>query len=679
MPLIFLMIVGMAEFAWSRPVGLSGNWQYRERGNGETEESFEQNYNIDLGYDLTELLSFNGSLRYNRVWNEGDVTELITPILGFDVRNDIFNLNLAATAVERRDSEGPDYMSKSWEANWTSNWDKPLWPGLRFFFGQSEAYDDQSPKQQDIDSYHYGTDLNWEYNIVEVLYSFYYQDSKDHVSDTETKNTRHFVRGEVSKSFLDDRLNLSLSQQYSYYNYKTIVQIGASGTAQVSVPISAYAYSYDTLDEDYETGIGPNISTLTNDDTTDAAYTIDTTVHYNYINLNTNYRKLDIIYIYTSEDISSLNPNSFTWYIATYTTSWDTFQTISFNYNSTEHRFEFQVSGIRQARYIKLATDSFYGLSDTYYFSEVEVSEEVSGQGEVTLSRTYNNYITDGSVNFSPIDVLDFNYSFSYEYGNFSDGPDTERLSQVGSARWSILSNLTSTFSVSETRQDDEGEPETITRSYAISTIYIPLPTLDVSLGITKNDNYEGGDKTSTTYNYTLYTTAALFPDLDSSLDLTYTNSENYESDTSTDTYTARLTFTARLTPALTVDMNTNYNSTHGTTDADTVDANLNMSWRPSDILSLRSTLYSRWVSDGDDSKGLNLSMGLATTEKTQLNLTYSYADSTTTTQNFGMFWSWTISRYLSVQVNGSYQIREEEDNPWMINTQLTARFAGFD
>ena len=672
-----LVIVALMAFSaegWTRPLALSGFWRYMKAGDGESERSFLQNYNIDFGYDLTDAVSMSGSLRYNRNWISNRTTEVYAPVVAFNLRNDIFSTSLSSSITEQKNSDSADFSTKTWEATWASNWNKRLWPTVRLFFGQSWLSDDQTPSLQDTESFHDGLNLDWRWNALQTFYSYYHTNSKDNANAVETDDTRHFVRGQYARAFFDDRLNMSLSQQFTHNRTDTTAEVGAGGTALIPTNVVA-AYAWIDTDPQSDLPSSPN-SSLTNQDTSDTVLSVSQNQGLQ-VAIRVDSVQVDRIYLYTRDGLTQANATSFTW--AAYSSSngndWTLLNaTAGSSYNTTLRRFDIQVSSVK-ARYIKLVATQ--PLAQNVVFSEVEARQEVTGTGTVELSRTYKTYLTDAGLDYRFTDNLDLAYTVSLEFSRPSDGADTDRRSQVGSLNWIIGPKLSSTFSISDTWQKDENAPETDTRSYAVSLNSTPIPTVDISLGITRNDNYEGGDKKSTTYSYSVYTTAALFPDLDSSMDLTYTTTDNYETDTSTDAYIATLILTARLTPKLTMDFNGGYNKTSSNdTDTDSVDTSVNVTWRPADAFSLRSTAYSRWESSGDDTRGISLNSGIATSDKTQLGLTYSYSYSTTESQTYSGFWSWTISEYLSFQLNGSYQITGDEE-PWTVSGQLTARFSG--
>ncbi len=673
--MVMLSLSFTSAVAWSRPIGLSGSWLYTRTGDGTTSKNLLQYYNIDFGYDLSESMDWSGSFRYTRNWNNGRLSELYTPVVSLNTRNDIFDLGLSATAVEQRLSDSPDTSSKTWQANWKSKWDKPLWPALRGYFGQTWSTDDQRPKTTDTESFYNGIDADWSWGVLKTAYSYYYSDSKDKVNDSKSSTSRHMVSARAAKGFLDNRLNVSLSQNFSYYLTEATAHTGATGTALIEDNIvQAYAGNDTTPNTDL-----PAVNSgLTNDSTTDIAYSAAPGETTN-IAIRMDFIRVDRIYLYTTTDLGATNASGFLWGVWTSPdgNTWTQQVTAqAYSYNSSSRRFEIPVSGIK-ARYIKLA--AVQPLTSTVNFSEIKAYEEISGSGLVTSSRTYKDYSTDASVNYRPMDKVTLAYSLSLDFARPSGGVNTDRINQTGSLSWRPKESITSNLSITDSLQKDSGQPDSRTRAYSLNVITFPLDTLDVSTGVTRNETYEGGTKTATTDSYSIYTTAALFPDLNAGLDLVYTSADNLSSGTNTDSYNSRLNLTARLTPRITVDFYGGYIvSKSDTGDTDSTDTNLNLSWRPSDVLSFRASGYSNWASGHDNTRGGSLTIAWAATEKTQLSFGYSYAYSTVTTQTYNAFWSWRISRYLSTNVNGSYKIAEAGENSWTVSGQLTARFSGF-
>ncbi len=111
-----------------------------------------------------------------------------------------------------------------------------------------------------------------------------------------------------------------------------------------------------------------------------------------------------------------------------------------------------------------------------------------------------------------------------------------------------------------------------------------------------------------------------------------------------------------------------------GETDSVSKDATLTLNWRPSDIFSLRGDADYTWEEEEANSFNYSVAMSVLPSDKTQVSLSYSHADGTSTTEKYGISCNWTINRIFSMNLNGSYQIKEDE-NPWSISGQLAARF----
>ena len=660
------MLILLGSLAWNGaaladPISLYGNWQYQKTGNGETREYFRQSYNVDLESEITEAMTLEGSVRYNRDWTEGQVNELLYPTLDFMVNNDIFRLNLSGTATERMNSEAADMSDRSWNTNLYSTWRRDWWPDLRLSYGEERSWDDQSPHVVDTDSSNFQFDTDWDLGMVRAFYNYFYNEGKDRVADSKDTTDNHFARLEIKNSFWDNRFTFGFSEQYS--NIKQEFR-GPVGTPR---PVTAFQ-GFSGVPRDPSDGTLPENPDLINGDVHTIAMEIQPHEEKN-IGVRVDRQEVDLIYLYTVEN-SSRVAQDFHWefYVSDDGSDWDLNATDIFpSYNSSLLRFEFDIPKVKKD-YIKLVT--VQTPEEAVSISEMEVMCRTESEKE---DSTYENFLTDVHLGFRLTTDLNLNYSLSLETGKMDPGSDKDRRNQAGTLAWTPSRYFAPSLSVSENRQDYEDQPDTVNRSYSFMIASAPLSTLDLSIGATRNENYEDDDRQSTTHNYTLYTTAVLFPDLNSSLDLLYGTTDNVDGEDSR-TYGAQCTLTARLSPELTADLTGEYNKNEAETDSESKGGTLTLNWRPSDIFSLRGSGSQTWEKEEDDTTNFNLVLSLVPTHKTQLNLGYSYAYSTSTTQKYNFFWSWMVNRIFSVNVNGSYQIAEK-DEPWSISGQLTARF----
>jgi len=660
------MLILSVALAWNSaaladPISLYGNWQYQKTGNGESRESFRQNYNVDVESEITEAMTLEGSVRYNRDWTEGRVNELLYPTLDFMINNDIFRFDLSGTATERMNSEAANMSDRSWDTNLYSTWRRDWWPDLRLSYGEEYSSDDQSPHIVDTDSSNFQFDTDWDLGAVKAFYNYFYNEGTDRVADSKDTTDNHFARLEINNSFWDNRFSFGWSGQYSNIKQEFSGPVGTPRPVRAFHGFSGVLYdpSHGTLQEN---------SRLINGDVHTEALEIQPDEKEN-VGVRVDCQEVDLIYLYTVDN-SIRVAHDFHWnlYFSDNGSDWDLNATdIHHSYNSSLLRFEFDITKVKK-NYIKLVT--VQTPEEAVSISEMEMMCRTESKKEES---TYENFLTDVHLGFRLTTDLNLNYSLLLETGKMDPGSDKDRRNQAGILSWTPSRYFAPSLSVSENRQDYEDQPNTVSRSYSFMIASAPLSTLDLSIGATRNENYEDDDRQSTTHNYTIYTTAVLFPDLNSSLDLLYGTTDNVDGEDSR-TYGAHYTLTARLSPELTADLTGEYNKNKAETDSESKGGKLTLVWRPSDIFSLRGNGSRTWEKEEDDTTNFNMVLSLVPTHKTQLNLGYSYADSTLTTQKYSLFWSWMVNQIFSVNVNGNYQIAEK-DEPWGISGQLIARF----
>jgi hypothetical protein len=520
-----------------------------------------------------------------------------------------------------------------------------------------------------------GLDVDWEtaWDILpaKTFYSYYGNEGTDKVTNLDNTNENHFARLQLGRSFWANRFNFSFSQQYSSNHQESE---GPIGTPRPRTIFQCMAGEDDTPDED---PLPDNFNLIDHDYET-SALVIEPDEEMN-IGVKVDYQQIDLFYFYTVEDLIPADQN-FSWdlWVSKDGDDWTReANNLAFIYNPSFRRFEIDIPGVK-ANYLKLVTT--HTPANAVDFSEVEVMQRAISEKE---KRDYENYMTDLGLGFRLTTDLNLNYSLSLEESksdsNYDEDRSQDRRTQAGTLAWTPSPYFSPSLNVSEYRQDYNGDnetqqPDTLTRFYSLSITSVPLSTLDLSSSLTRSENYEDDKKISTTDSYSLYVTAVLFPDLDSSLDLTYSTTDDEEQDEDTRTFGARPYLTARLSPKLTADLTGEYNKSMGETDSVSKDATLTLNWRPSDIFSLRGSANYTWEEDEADRSNYTVSMSVLPSDKTQVSLTYSYADRTSTTETYTISCNWTINSIFSMNLNGGYQIKEDE-NPWGISGQLAARF----
>lgn len=687
---------------FAAPIGLNANWSYQQMGGDMTSKSFLQNYNVDFSNEITNAIYMSGAMRYSRSWIEGvNTTTLLNPNLSMGINNDLFRFDLSWVGSERTNSNSSDFSDRSWEASWSSNWQKKWWPRLRFMYGQSYSGDNQSPSLVDSDASHVGANIDWDLSVAQLSYSYFGQKNSDNVTHTENKSDTHSARLQTGGSFWNDRLTLGFSQQCTLSTNNTTALAGAGGEVVLKDDLISVTSGvnrtpiYGVLSEN---------SALHDSNFNAEALQIPQLTNFDYINIGIIARPqtVDLVYLYTTADISFIAKQfAFDLYVSDDGVNWTKKATGTvYNYNPTFKRFEVSIPRVEN-KYLKLVVTQT-PLS-AVSLTEVEAYRREVVTGGFLERFQYITYNTDFNLGFRFTNDLNLAYNLSMQDDiQHPTGNNDRRYTRAGSLRWTPTKYFSPTLSASETKQvyDLTTSPDTLNRSYALRIASAPLPTLDISTGLTKSEDYQNNKKTSNSYNYNLYAAATLFPDLNASLDMLYNSIDTYGEGqklttvyvlgstpltqsvneawaNATRTFGSRLTLTARLTPSVTADFTGDYNKSFDALGLTSKSATTTVSWRASDLLSLRGSLGHTWEDQATDSTFLNMMLSIAPTYKTQASVSYSYAQSTSSAQSYGLFWSWNISRFISFNLNGTYQVTDGK-TPWYVGSQLNTRFSGF-
>ena len=681
--LFCFLYVGLSlQLAYSAPFNFNGSWRTLTTEEDGFTESYLQSYNVNFKQDITEAMRLQESFRYSRNWKEdGGTREVYNPSLDFLIINDIFRFDLNGNASKNRNSEGTDLTSSSWQGIWSSTWQNEMWPRIQVDIGQNFSEDDESPAVTDTQTDELGSSVDWDFDLARILYNYDRRKITNNASNSDTDIRTNFARLDTGSSFWDDRLILTLSQQFSNDRRNFSIKGVTGGTVLVPVSLGQVAANIDDTPENGTLTPVPGL----NDGNTDISALASDPLDLN-ISLKTDLQHTDLIYVYTVDDLVStigiVEVNSFRWnlYSSTDADSWQLEVTnLPFLYNSSQKRFEIDIAQIQKV-HIKVVAVIPTPTGTVIDFSEVEAFNTVQVQGEsFSLFRETYNYLTNANIGFSFNSDMNFQYSMSYDNRHNSDTPNQKILNQLGTFTWIYSPSLITSFSINETRNEIGDDPEDINRSYGLNFLAPTLPTLDMNFGITRRDIYRGSTKLSTTDSFNIYTTAALFPTLDLSLDCDYSITENEETDIRINRFDSELIVTARLNPKLTVDLRNEYDNINSDGNSrDVLNSTLNVSWRLSDMLLFQFTGLGRFDSDEDNDVGFRLNMSMVPSDETQFDITYRILDSEETTlQRTSFNFGWTIGQYFIFRTTGVYE-SSDEDHDWGIQTELVFRFNGF-
>lgn len=676
--LLLLCLSTAAEAPAGDLMDFTGVWQYSKSGGDEIDslQIFTQRYSLALDRRLTHALSFDAAASYNR--NQGDnfaTTESLVPTLSVGVSNDLFRAMVSGAATERWNTAGPDQSTRSWEATLGSAWQRRLWPSVRLSYGQTSTTDSETPPLNDISEMRQGFDLDWDLLLGRLFYRYSQRQSENRVLLSDSDSATHFARFETGRTFLQNRLDINLSQQVTQTTREFSAVTPQSGVFEL--PLEG-ARVLAAIDDSPETGPLTDQPGLANGDRDTVALIIQPNDRMN-IGVALDNRRMDRLHLYVDPDpLNPLNPAdaaALRWdlYTSIDNENW-TRAAIDINavYDGTRKRFELN-TGSRQAFFLKVVVTSWPVLASVRV-TEVEAIRLLAADGLVSQTDRYTNYLTavNMGVRFTP--SLSASSSLAVESGDYSEGNDFSRWSASGNLRWIPNPFVQPTLGISQTTQETDGGQETINRSFSLFVATFPLPTLDVSLGATRSESYTDSSKTITSDRFSLLSRARLYPDLTAGLDLSISTTDNVQQNTTSDSLDTRLTLTSRLTPRLTADLQNNYQKTGGGSSGQDYNTTLSLNYRPSDLLSMRLTTTRYWGdSAAPDSLGFNLNLGLLSTPKTRMTFVYTFTDSESTASAYSLLWDWDISQVLALRNSANYNSATTDQ--WIVTSQLWLKF----
>jgi len=667
---LLLMFFLCDDVVLGKPLSFTGTGTYQHTEDEGSESQVSQSTTLEFDQPLTPVMSIDETVRYTTTFDGGHETETITPSLDYQINNDVFYFDLSGSWNKQRNSERSDLTSSNWQGRWISNWQKELCPMVQLNYGTSSTKDDESPSRIDAENTFSGFNIDWDLLLAKVYYNIDLNESDDFVANSNDKSTNQLARLTTEKAFWQDRLNVSFLGQYANntQDFETKIDPGGSALVPIHSLESRGGQASPDPDDDPEwndlTSFPNTVPHLAPHD------------RYNIAIFQLSPQSVNVFYIYTETDLGETeagNLNLFQWtvYSSSNGNDW-TLQgpATSTIYDSTQQRFEVEIPQVT-AKFIMLVEDHIPTDAD-FTISRVEAFTRVTGDPgqKITSNTTYYSYLGDTSLRFLITPGLNWTYNLVLEDGETAVGDDISRTYNSTSLIWSPTLSFSSTLSASESKDQVGDEDEEKTRYYSLSFSSLLLPTLDMNYGVTRSDTYEADVKTDTSYNYNMYLTALIFPDLTSNLDLAYITDRDEETDATSQDFNSNLKFTARLNPAMTVDLTERYNTSNAETSTWNAASLIGISWRPSDILSMQVGAGQEWQSD--ESPGITnyLTVTVAPTYKTQLNLSYNHSESS---DDYSATYNWTINRIFSMHAYCSYI--DEDETEFAYGGQFVIRY----
>ncbi|MDH4321182.1 MAG: hypothetical protein OEV73_06750 [Desulfobulbaceae bacterium] len=674
-PAVANSLAGTASFNH----GISGG---QER---DTLQRLAQRYATSFNSELTSAMQLNGNANYNKSWGErAGANESMSPSANLNVQNDIFFATLSGMAISQVPTESPNTDNKAWQASWASAWRKQYWPDLRINYGQNVSTNNAQPRSKDTAQTNMAFNAAMDLLVANISYSYNNNSNRDNINRYETITTNHLAAINTTRTFWDERLAVNFTHRYSE-TIGELIHDGTGGTVEdanqiaqttAGVPASVTFGALDPMpalmDNDLQT-TGVDIHP-------DSAMNIGMKFNFN--------RLVNRIYLYVNPEttINAADVGALRFSLYTSIDGSTFWSQVAANlapaYDAANHRIILDIPATEENN-LKLVTTAWPAIT-VISLTEVQASYRYD---TATAGARRQQKQTNHQSNLNLQALLADNLPFAY---NMSLGKNTNgdlkssTLNQTANLKWNLHRYCRPNFSVSETKSQNTNAPTAMNRSYSINATSALLPSLDIDFGFTQSDSFSGDTPIATNQNYTLSLSAILYPDLNGSFDLNHTQTHDKQRDSLSSTWNASANLTSRLSSKMTTNIRLTHNisSTEAPNTAPSsssaTDAVINLNIRPSDILSLRLYASKVWsdsqTEEAPINHGVDGTLALLSTEKTQLSTGFSYTKADQAPQErVTATWSWTLSRYLSWQTNGSYTISEPK--LWNLNSQLATKF----
>jgi hypothetical protein len=662
-----LLFCSLAHTANAGTLHVNARWGYSESDTGESRET--QNYNVSYTgrADITELLRLNGSLRYQKSIKDNVDTDIISPTLSLKNVNDIYRFSLGGTYNFQTGDERLDHETWAWTSRLDSNWTNNLWPRLLLNYGQSGTIIDGIDQGTNDSA---GFNASWNYlQWMQLYYNASWRDSEGLTSSSESLNQTASLN--INRSFFDNRGTFSFGQQYTLYETDTT---SATSGGIALVPVTISQVYYEETNDPFNTTLTNNASFLLND-AVPGTLTIDPSNPPMNIMLFNDFRDVQDIHIYTTVDISSF-AGGISWQLYegfNGTDDWTFEGNLVPIYDPVQQRFELDLGGVQNNRYIKLVADPSALLpANLTEIEKIELFRRVVGTGPtITTSTEEENWRSNLGLGYRLTENIQLSYHGNYDLREGSNTRERENISNSAGATWTPSGYFQARLNASDNRTLVENEEDAIGRDYVFSMTLQPLQTLGLGAGFRRSENYTGSTLDAASHIYTFDANAQLYRDLHASLNFSFTNPKK---GVGSDTFSSDLYVTARLSPTLLLDWDSFYDwdfdsSVYGFSNT------FRLNWRASDFMYFNARLILDDGSNHDLETQLDLSLGLTPNNIHRMSFGYTLEDKQDFDVRHTLFasWRWLMNRVFHFRLSGNY--RFDEDDSWSFDASLIGRF----
>ncbi|MCK5229616.1 MAG: hypothetical protein KAR13_05085, partial [Desulfobulbaceae bacterium] len=421
-------------------IDVNANWKYITDNEDTNDITSTYNVNINLDQDITETIRLNESLRYNiQINEENEATQSVTPNLSLAIKNDIFLFDLSSsTTIDINEEETGEETDEDNPINAqcyiTSAWDKELWPELRLDYGVNDI--------DDSEDFDLGFTLDWDLNIFTIYYRYGINASSDEIEGRESESTDHNARFEALQSFWDNRLTLSLSQQFTINDTESTSRVAESRFAYFGLTTWTRTLSgHDDTPDQGSTSLVTN-NLLKNNDFFDTAAEIDPATENLNIVIKVNREQIDLFYVYTEQNVP--NPAAFRWEVyycddddaIDNNTEWTRLTLdASTSYNSSRRRFEVDVSRFYN-NYLKVV--AVVDPPSEAVVTEVDAARRITSEGQTSVTEKVDRTesISDFGMDLAITPDLSIDCSVTLQSTDSSDNDESSQRTISSGVRW---------------------------------------------------------------------------------------------------------------------------------------------------------------------------------------------------------------------------------------------------
>jgi len=653
-----------------------GQWSYSDSSMGSADS---QKYYISYygRADVTDRILLNGSFRYNKdIATAGD-TDSAGSAIGLVNSNELYRFALNGSYNYSTRQKGAESQSWNWTGRLDNSWTDSLWPSLNLLFSQSGSNTDgvRNPVSNSA-----RLDTGWNYfEWLTLGYDFSWSKSEAADNSSSSQNLNHSANLKISRSYWKNRGSFSFTQLYNQQESRSTSRITGAGFGLVPVPVSQL-YFQEIQD--------PSDNVLTNDGSylfTDEQPPVTLTIDPNKEPMNlilfTASQDMEVVRLYSTNDIENFY-QGITWRAYQSPTGTDSWNLVGSgilgvgDYDQTEQRITIDLGTEINSEYVKLVIELPDPVLDVppgeiTYLEGVEVFRKVFGSGtSVTDTTGTESWISGLVMDFRLTNTVRLSYNGKYDLRQGSNTKERRSLGNSGGISWTPNEMFRAQATLTENRLDVEEQEEFINRSYNLSLASELLATLHLSGALQRSESLTGSTLQTATNVYSIQADAQLYRDLSGSLYFSYSNPQTGGG---SDSMSAILQATARLSPVLLLNWTSNNNIVPDT-NALTMSNDFFLNWRTSALMNMSSSLNTKYARGEDFTSRLSLNVGITPNKRNRIGMGYTIADEEEIKQSITAGWQWIISRTFDLNLSGNYYLAEE--NSWSVGGTLKASFA---